>query len=93
MNRGSVDIESPEVCISTGFNEAPIHESGKSEWIRQETLKRNASMRPRFMNRGSEMVCDSRALYGPGFNEAPIHESGKSSSATTTQGTTMTKLQ
>ena len=37
----------------SGFNEAPIHESGKSERSGNRGREVSASMRPRFMNRGS----------------------------------------
>ena len=30
MNRGSLDVEDPQVTFASAFNEAPIHESGKS---------------------------------------------------------------
>ena len=60
------------------FNEAPIHESGKSEggeYVKVASAR--ASMRPRFMNRGSRR-CPPRVTTTSGsFNEAPIHESGK----------------
>ena len=53
MNRGSaapaMTAESCAVC----FNEAPIHESGKSRIVNPADSSVIASMRPRFMNRGS----------------------------------------
>ena len=54
MNRGSNGRTTRSSTISTGFNEAPIHESGKPD--SREVIVRyleEASMRPRFMNRGS----------------------------------------
>ena len=59
MNRGScvsavVPLDS--VAIVPGFNEAPIHESGKFPRPVSPSpsqCQRPASMRPRFMNRGS----------------------------------------
>ena len=54
MNRGSFAPLTSSGRRLSGFNEAPIHESGKSEMA---GLGRRwdgvASMRPRFMNRGS----------------------------------------
>ena len=53
MNRGSVRTErEPSTCFY-GFNEAPIHESGKWPDAARSTADGDASMRPRFMNRGS----------------------------------------
>ena len=53
MNRGSREGRNPPFMEQTGFNEAPIHESGKSVDGRIGGRLRGASMRPRFMNRGS----------------------------------------
>ena len=39
-----------------GFNEAPIHESGKLQQRFRADAVHVASMRPRFMNRGSQLV-------------------------------------
>ena len=54
MNRGSREGDFSQAGRDTRFNEAPIHESGKSgrgaPAARQDDA---ASMRPRFMNRGS----------------------------------------
>ena len=53
MNRGSRRSRTRLNSRMRCFNEAPIHESGKSQvrpLHRQDPL---ASMRPRFMNRGS----------------------------------------
>ena len=54
MNRGSGHPNQLLLSGSYGFNEAPIHESGKSVIViaicQTSTM---ASMRPRFMNRGS----------------------------------------
>ena len=56
MNRGSAGQVMSDVLQLIGFNEAPIHESGKSAQ-RERTLELlPASMRPRFMNRGSDML-------------------------------------
>ena len=54
MNRGSLNTILARLLNPSGFNEAPIHESGKS--IGQGLDEKSgpaASMRPRFMNRGS----------------------------------------
>ena len=54
MNRGSADRASRYRRQTAGFNEAPIHESGKCRRAAaQGRRNRAASMRPRFMNRGS----------------------------------------
>ena len=53
MNRGSATGSNRDSQQKSCFNEAPIHESGKS--VRPDYIipTLNASMRPRFMNRGS----------------------------------------
>ena len=55
MNRGST--ATLPACFSSisGFNEAPIHESGKLGQARRVLRCLAASMRPRFMNRGSRL--------------------------------------
>ena len=54
MNRGSEHCIARAEPDDLGFNEAPIHESGKCEgWRLYHAATRAASMRPRFMNRGS----------------------------------------
>ena len=54
MNRGSALLADEVAKVFHGFNEAPIHESGKSSSEAAVALDaRVASMRPRFMNRGS----------------------------------------
>ena len=54
MNRGSNDVSAYPLSQSRSFNEAPIHESGKSAWRLYEVVGiGRPSMRPRFMNRGS----------------------------------------
>ena len=54
MNRGSRIRLETQGSAENRFNEAPIHESGKSRPDRARALgPRTASMRPRFMNRGS----------------------------------------
>ena len=64
MNRGSRPSISSPVGASSGFNEAPIHESGKCRsTMGQIAINYLASMRPRFMNRGSASLRGDR---GPG---------------------------
>ena len=54
MNRGSERENAALLRVPSRFNEAPIHESGKSVVIAAERIIAvKASMRPRFMNRGS----------------------------------------
>ena len=54
MNRGSAMWSSPPTPGFLRFNEAPIHESGKSpRGFSATNTAATASMRPRFMNRGS----------------------------------------
>ena len=56
MNRGSSLEQRIEAALERGFNEAPIHESGKSQERRAvDGAAETASMRPRFMNRGSAL--------------------------------------
>ena len=77
MNRGSGDPLPPPFLGSNSFNEAPIHESGKSRHpVCYKTICL-ASMRPRFMNRGSQSMFRMTLDSWLSFNEAPIHESGK----------------
>ena len=54
MNRGSEATRQRARSPGTRFNEAPIHESGKSRNIEELEDGTKASMRPRFMNRGSD---------------------------------------
>ena len=53
MNRGSRIPQRSPYHWQIGFNEAPIHESGKFLRFATGRLGLGASMRPRFMNRGS----------------------------------------
>ena len=53
MNRGSPSIGGARIRAASGFNEAPIHESGKYDKALWRRFIVVASMRPRFMNRGS----------------------------------------
>ena len=59
MNRGSITIGDSYNSNYNAFNEAPIHESGKSPLLRPGRLASHLpSMRPRFMNRGSPVRFD-----------------------------------
>ena len=58
MNRGSPLRRETDPTLSSGFNEAPIHESGKCPAQQPPSPYVVASMRPRFMNRGSGAVYD-----------------------------------
>ena len=61
MNRGSYSRRSKTNMPSNGFNEAPIHESGKSDAGCPHGHPAKASMRPRFMNRGSGEITPEQA--------------------------------
>ena len=65
MNRGSVASARLPPNSMSRFNEAPIHESGKSPGSTPLMPMVVASMRPRFMNRGS-----ADAIARPEFDEA-----------------------
>ena len=54
MNRGSAAQLYWYDTARLGFNEAPIHESGKFRDQPAVVAQVVASMRPRFMNRGSD---------------------------------------
>jgi len=65
MNRGSQEAFELTELAKTGFNEAPIHESGKSgSGVGLPVGCPGASMRPRFMNRGSPRPADLQAAEG-----------------------------
>ena len=55
MNRGSTISPICAAPVHPHFNEAPIHESGKSPRPRSPHTPGRTSMRPRFMNRGSDV--------------------------------------
>ena len=77
MNRGSAFNQVPQDWTYLGFNEAPIHESGKLP------CPRSSPARSRCFNEAP--IHESGKCAGPWqkrvglacFNEAPIHESGK----------------
>ena len=77
MNRGSAAGRPMPDRTTARFNEAPIHESGKSSTVLPISNPIVASMRPRFMNRGSSQATGGSLAIVFSFNEAPIHESGK----------------
>ena len=77
MNRGSPVMSGRWCRVRSSFNEAPIHESGKSRSSWSVAATTGASMRPRFMNRGSGVTSSGMSGIRTCFNEAPIHESGK----------------
>ena len=77
MNRGSASERAVPDVPRSGFNEAPIHESGKLPLGEEGRQAQAASMRPRFMNRGSAIRLHPSSRSTDSFNEAPIHESGK----------------
>ena len=77
MNRGSrllyTDFDSVDCC----FNEAPIHESGKScAWRGPCPGSRRFNEAP-IHESGKCRPHRPRWAGGSRFNEAPIHESGK----------------
>ena len=78
MNRGStivrMDLSVPRNC----FNEAPIHESGKSRsWDGKDGEKRYGFNEAPIHESGKSDLRARRSLSADRFNEAPIHESGK----------------
>ena len=78
MNRGSKVRAQMSRLVAAGFNEAPIHESGKSP-ARYDPLAKPLRFNEAPIHESgkypSPVLQESRE---PGFNEAPIHESGKS---------------
>ena len=77
MNRGS-DLGLPEgVVESARFNEAPIHESGKSCICSASSAYPAGFNEAPIHESGKWKQSGSRSGRGRGFNEAPIHESGK----------------
>ena len=94
MNRGSPHVEAIDADVCSRFNEAPIHESGKSRRAEREPgailqcrfneapIHESGKSRAAPIRNGASM---RRFRIGEvdtqsGFNEAPIHESGKSRS-------------
>ena len=82
MNRGSKASLARPPSSQPGFNEAPIHESGKL----CQSGERCRTVAPRFNEApihesGKSRACRSNCSRLRCFNEAPIHESGKSRGA------------
>ena len=61
-----------------GFNEAPIHESGKCLSDRQINLRHTGFNEAPIHESGKFSGVSAILNRSSGFNEAPIHESGKS---------------
>ena len=77
MNRGSsVSMTAPSLWRPC-FNEAPIHESGKSYQLRQNPRIHQGFNEAPIHESGKFHPCHPTASRSPCFNEAPIHESGK----------------
>ena len=77
MNRGSVRDHRILERYQLGFNEAPIHESGKYLG-RIESGDQNVGFNEAPIHESGKYSVSLRIFASdPGFNEAPIHESGK----------------
>ena len=78
MNRGSRQRPRSRPPAATGFNEAPIHESGK--WVAAALEGRlDVGFNEAPIHESGKSLPARRSGRGlPRFNEAPIHESGKS---------------
>ena len=77
MNRGS-----PTNCLNSrvsgaGFNEAPIHESGKLRRDMRDLLHEICFNEAPIHESGKSQPAPPRHGARACFNEAPIHESGK----------------
>ena len=82
MNRGSAVLTRPDARYGSGFNEAPIHESGKSasHFAHFRSVMRfNEAPIHESGKYYADRAARQRRVYR--FNEAPIHESGKSGCA------------
>ena len=77
MNRGSAMSGDGGNVSAWGFNEAPIHESGKSDWSSPCPSKRRRFNEAPIHESGKSVIHGRVLLPATGFNEAPIHESGK----------------
>ena len=77
MNRGSGVPQEGNADAALRFNEAPIHESGKSPICqRRWTAPRSFNEAP-IHESGKSARQHVSNLVDARFNEAPIHESGK----------------
>ena len=77
MNRGSAWIGRRAWNRATGFNEAPIHESGKCGDAAQYRRWNRGFNEAPIHESGKSPHDDPPPKRVAGFNEAPIHESGK----------------
>ena len=77
MNRGSRAGARSSVRLRPGFNEAPIHESGKSETRSDAPSGSQRFNEAPIHESGKSGHCHVLARAQGRFNEAPIHESGK----------------
>ena len=77
MNRGSQAQRTSNPTPISSFNEAPIHESGKSS-VPTTPYRAPLSFNEAPIHESGKCRCVARRLAAwSGFNEAPIHESGK----------------
>ena len=83
MNRGSYVYSAIAYAITPSFNEAPIHESGKSRLLQTEIGPPVGFNEAPIHESGKSGTGPSASTSSTGFNEAPIHESGKSSQTAT----------
>ena len=77
MNRGSVASNDCEALPRMGFNEAPIHESGKYRLPAKDDPEEDRFNEAPIHESGKFPSSEFRLLRTRRFNEAPIHESGK----------------
>ena len=77
MNRGSTTAPQGHDHRHAGFNEAPIHESGKYPIFGPGTIRLLCFNEAPIHESGKYDRCDGREQFDRRFNEAPIHESGK----------------
>ena len=77
MNRGSMSNTSKCSSGARRFNEAPIHESGKSQLKEQLHARRSRFNEAPIHESGKSQKGINDDFHQNCFNEAPIHESGK----------------
>ena len=77
MNRGSPPASGRRRRPRAGFNEAPIHESGKYFRSGVHHVRDQRFNEAPIHESGKSDMKPRIGPYWPGFNEAPIHESGK----------------
>ena len=77
MNRGSTPDSSLSGFRARGFNEAPIHESGKFRVPPPGPAPARRFNEAPIHESGKCRWPGRDFASGPRFNEAPIHESGK----------------